>query len=120
MRKMMLFPVLIAVAMMLFTACSRKEVNVTSATPPLVEKQVVIERTQPPPAPIARVEVPGPPPAAGYVWVPGYWDWNGHDYVWISGRYQASRPDSVWVAGHWQGSDSGWQWVPGYWKCSVC
>ena len=121
MRKMMLFPIFIGVAFMLFTGCTRTETTkTTQVVPPVVEKQVVVERVEPPPAPVARVEVPGPPPASGYVWVPGYWDWNGHDYVWISGRYETVRTDAVFVAGHWQKTDTGWQWVSSHYKCSTC
>jgi YXWGXW repeat-containing protein len=31
-----------------------------------------------PPAPIYE---PVPPPRVGYIWAPGYWDWNGHRHV---------------------------------------
>jgi hypothetical protein len=26
-------------------------------------------------------------PVAGYVWMPGSWQWNGYEWVWISGHY---------------------------------
>ncbi len=37
---------------------------------------------------------------AGYVWVPGQWQWNGYEWIWTSGYYAAdpsyetSYPDS--------------------------
>ncbi len=119
MRKMMLFPILVVAAFVFFTGCASKEIRTTEVRQPVVEKETVVERVQPP-APVARVEVVAPPPSSGYVWVPGYWDWNGREYVWISGRYEIARPESVWVAGRWQRTDTGWQWIPGYWKCSTC
>ncbi len=120
MRRVMLFSLLIAVAFTLFVGCAYREVKTTEVEPPVVQKQVVVERVEPPAPPAARVEVPGPPPSTGYVWVPGYWDWNGHDYVWISGRYEMTRPETVFVAGHWERTATGWQWIPGHYICSTC
>jgi hypothetical protein len=31
-------------------------------------------------------------PVAGYVWVPGQWQWNGYEWIWISGHYMVD-PD---------------------------
>jgi len=41
-----------------------------------------------PPAPQVVAE---PLSRAGYVWVPGYWFWNGNRYVWAGGRWVAER-----------------------------
>ena len=38
-------------------------------------------------APPAPREERAPAPRDGYIWAPGYWDWNGHAYSWVSGRY---------------------------------
>ena len=43
-----------------------------------------------------------PPPRAGYVWAPGFWEWRG-------GRH-------VWVGGHWIGERRGYHWVPDRWE----
>jgi YXWGXW repeat-containing protein len=42
-----------------------------------------------------------PAPRAGFVWVPGYWDWR-------HGRYH-------WVAGHWLRHRAGYAYVPARW-----
>lgn len=77
------------------------------------------------PALAARVWVVAAPPAAvvdtvpaqpgpGYVWVGGYWQWDGTHYVWLPGRWV--RHDGAWCAGHWRHvPGSGWYWVPGHW-----
>ncbi len=44
--------------------------------------QVVIHAGPPPPV---IVERPGPPLHAGWVWVSGYYRWNGARYVWVPG-----------------------------------
>jgi len=68
-----------------------------------------------PPPPVAEVVTVTPGP--GYVWVPGYHQWNGSAYVWVSGRWEIGpNPRARWVGGHWQHSGRGWYWVPGHWR----
>lgn len=65
-----------------------------------------------PPAP--RREVVRPRPGPGYVWVGGYWGWNGGAYAWRPGYW--ARHGGAWCPGHWQnGYRRGWHWVPGRW-----
>jgi WXXGXW repeat (2 copies) len=68
-----------------------------------------------PPPPV--VEAPPPPPsAAGEVWTPGYWSWDGAQYVWVPGRYVvAPFPGAVWVAGGWVHRGPRWAWADGHW-----
>jgi len=56
-----------------------------------------------------------PPPRHGYVWTPGYWNWNGHRHVWVSGTWVRERPgwhyaEPRWVEhdGHWVMEHRGW------------
>jgi hypothetical protein len=75
----------------------------------------VIVRGGPPPAVI--VERPGPPLHAGWVWVPGYYRWNGRRYVWVGGYWaKPPRPRAVWVPGRWVPRGGGYVWVAGYWR----
>ncbi|WP_354687564.1 YXWGXW repeat-containing protein [Cupriavidus necator] len=68
----------------------------------------------PPPAPIYEV-VPAPRP--GYVWLPGYWDWDdGHrKHAWKKGRWERERPGYVYESPRWIQSRDGWVLVPGRW-----
>jgi len=66
-----------------------------------------------PPAPQAVAE---PPPRAGYVWVPGFWSWNGNQYVWVRGSWRADRPGYHWAPAHWVEVNGGWQFVRGHWE----
>lgn len=52
-----------------------------------------------PPAP--RIEYPGLPPAAGYVWIDGYWNWGGSRYLWVPGRWAAQHPRPAWGPEFW-------------------
>jgi len=68
-----------------------------------------------PPAPvIERVAVaPGP----GYVWVPGYYRWDGRAYLWVPGRYATPpRRHARWVPAHWVRERRGWYFVEGRWR----
>ena len=74
---------------------------------------VVVASTAPPPTP---VEVIPYSPGAAYVWVPGYYAWNG-GWVWIGGRYVVRpRPGAVWVGGHWGRRGRGYIWIGGGWR----
>jgi hypothetical protein len=53
----------------------------------------------PPPPPLVRV-VPRSP-GRNYVWVPGYWNWNGNRYFWVNGYWAKGR-------------GNGWRNNPGY------
>jgi hypothetical protein len=68
-----------------------------------------------PPAPIveARPVVPGP----GFVWVDGYYRWDGRAYVWVPGRWlRAPHARARWIPGHWVHDRRGWYFVEGRWR----
>jgi hypothetical protein len=77
-------------------------------------REVVV--TQPPPP--AQSEVIPPAPGPNYVWVPGYWAWDGkHNYVWQSGHYEARPTERArYEPGHWERTRQGWVWEPGRWR----
>lgn len=66
-----------------------------------------------PPPP--RVEVVGVAPAAGSVWISGYWDWIGGRHVWVPGRWAAGRRGYHWVAHAWIREGDGWRMRRGRW-----
>lgn len=57
-----------------------------------------------------------PPPAYGYVWVPGYWGWHGDRYIWIRGRQVVARPGYVWAPDRWEHRGDRWHRVQGGWQ----
>ena len=67
-----------------------------------------------PPAPL--VEYRGLPPAYGYVWLDGYWNWGGARYSWVPGRWQNPPPGQVWVPRVWQRDGDRWQSHGGHWQ----
>ena len=57
-----------------------------------------------------------PPPAVGYVWIPGYWGWHADRYIWIRGRYAYGRPGYTWAPDRWQQRGPNWHHVDGRWE----
>jgi hypothetical protein len=67
-----------------------------------------------PPAPRHEV-VPGP--RAGYVWVPGHWQWsaNNHRYYWTAGYWERNRPGYVFRGPEWVQRDGRWHYQARRW-----
>jgi hypothetical protein len=65
--------------------------------------------------PPARDERP-PAPRDGYVWAPGYWDWDGRAYSWVPGRFMFERRGVHWVADRWEQTGPHWQRLAGHWE----
>lgn len=84
----------------------------SSLLAPLAEARVDLEINVGPPAP--RVLV-APPPRPGYVYAPGYWQWQGHEHVWMEGRWIAEHPGRHWVPDHWVQHGPNWRFVEGHW-----
>jgi hypothetical protein len=72
---------------------------------------VVIGTAPPPP----RFEY-YPPPREGFVWMPGYWNWEGRRHVWLSGHWENARPGHVYRPAQWVRDDGGWRLIPDSWE----
>jgi len=72
---------------------------------------------QPPRPPPPRQEVVVYQPAPGYVWIPGYYAFDGYRYVWIGGRW--ARPPHhryhAYMAPHWEHRGGNYVYIQGYW-----
>ena len=74
-------------------------------------------------APVVYVQTAPPPmrhevvPAArrGYVWVPGYWNWNGRRHVWQQGVWMKERRGYVYTQPAWAEHDGRWELRRGAW-----
>ena len=66
-------------------------------------------------APPAVVAYAPPPPRAGYVWVTGFWEWDGRRYMWREGYWELERPGFEYVPAAWILVGGGWRLTPGHW-----
>lgn len=66
-----------------------------------------------PPPPL--VEYRGQPPAFGYVWLEGYWNWAGIRYDWVPGRWVNPPPGRIWVPRVWRHDGDRWHSHGGHW-----
>ena len=67
----------------------------------------------PPPPP--RVIAP-PPPRRGYVWAPGYWNWNGRRHVWLDGHWERERRGYRYVEPQWRPDGDRYGFQRGHWE----
>lgn len=74
---------------------------------------ISIDVDQPPPSP--RYEA-APPARPGWVWVPGFWYWEGHRHIWREGRWERPRPGHHWVAPRWEDRGGRHHFEPGRWE----
>jgi len=59
------------------------------------------------------------PPAAGYIWTPGYWAYDS-DYYWVPGAWVLPpRIGFLWTPGYWAYSGSNYFFNEGYWGPTV-
>jgi hypothetical protein len=65
--------------------------------------------------PPTRVEVIGPAPAEGDVWMAGYWSWVGGRHEWVAGHWAAGRAGYHWTAHQWVRQGDGWRMKTGHW-----
>lgn len=82
--------------------------------PPLPGLDVRITTRRPPPLRYERRIVS---PGAGYVYVKGFWNWDGGRWVWIPGRWD--RPavaDGYWIPARYVRTARGTIYEPGHWS----
>ncbi len=82
-----------------------------SAVPAMARVDVDIDIA--PPAP--RV-VEAPPPRHGYVWAPGYWNYDHGRHVWVDGRWMREKRGYHWTPDRWDQRDGHWHHEHGHWE----
>ena len=104
---------LIAVGAVLVTGCVQERVHDHPSAATGVGDEVVVAEA--PPAPM--VESITVSPGAGYVWIPGAWDWRGTAWVWAHGRWaHPPAPGAVWVAHRYEERNGTHVFIRGGWR----
>ncbi|MGB7193842.1 MAG: YXWGXW repeat-containing protein [Collimonas pratensis] len=57
-----------------------------------------------------------PPPRVGYLWAPGYWNWDGRRHVWAGGHWERARNGYRYDRPQWQHGRNGWELHRGGWQ----
>ena len=83
------------------------------AAPSITDARTDVYVRVAPPAPVYEVV---PPPRHGYVWAPGYWNWNGHRHVWHRGYWVRERQGYRYEPHHWVQRGNRWELERGYWS----
>ena len=111
----MLKPCLLIGGSLLLAACADTPPHPADGTAvaPTAGASVVVTQLAPP---AVLLEHPGRPPATGYLWIAGYWNWSGARYDWVPGRWVAPRPGQVWVSHVWRRDGDGWRQEGGRWE----
>ncbi len=66
------------------------------------------------PPPVRYEAVPAP--HRGYVWVPGYWDWQGRHHAWVGGHWARERPGYADQPNRWIERDGRWHLERARWE----
>ena len=67
-----------------------------------------------PPAPL--YETVGYAPGPGFLWIGGYWHWNGR-WVWNRGHYERPpHPGAAWIRARYEVRGGRRVYVHGYWR----
>ncbi|WMW79346.1 YXWGXW repeat-containing protein [Undibacterium cyanobacteriorum] len=78
-----------------------------------VNVQAVQTETAPPPP---MQEVITVAPAPGYLWVNGFWYWEGGRHVWRAGYWAPPRVGFTWFPHRWERVGVHWHFRPGHWR----
>ena len=85
-------------------------------TVPVASKaQVICVSNVSPPPELPVYEQP-PIPAAGFLWIPGYWGSGPNGYFWVPGTWvEPPTVGLLWTPGYWGWRDGIYVWNAGYW-----
>jgi len=54
-------------------------------------------------------------PGPGWVWIDGYWHWDGAEWVWVPGRWEHQQDGYVYVQPDYDYAGDRYVYTPGYW-----
>ncbi|WP_211461387.1 YXWGXW repeat-containing protein [Collimonas silvisoli] len=96
--------------------CAAALITVSAAAfiPGQAMAQIGVSITIGTPPPPPRYEVV-PPPRVGYIWAPGYWNWDGNRHVWAGGHWERARSGYLYDRPEWRQGSNGWELRRGGW-----
>jgi hypothetical protein len=88
-----LSPLIVAAGIAALPAWSQAVIAAPAAAP-----EIIVVEVAPPPARQEAI----PPAREGYVWAPGYWNYDGSRHVLVEGHHVPSQAGMVYVAPTWE------------------
>jgi len=85
----------------------------TLASPALAQINISLDLGMAPPPPRAERIREGRP---GYIWVQGFWFWDGRHHRWAKGHWEQERPGHRWVGARWDNRGGRHHYEPGRWE----
>ena len=84
--------------------------------PPLPNLEVRVVAAEPPPT-RREVILYDQRPGRDYVWINGFYDWEGDGWVWVPGRWVVRPALRVsWVRARYIRGEGGWRYEPAHWS----
>lgn len=81
---------------------------------PVPDLEIHIAHSRPPHVRHERIP---PRPGHDYVWIAGYWGWQGNDWVWFPGRWDRPEQTGVtWVRPRYTREYGSYRYEPGHWS----
>ncbi|MFO0559633.1 MAG: hypothetical protein U0269_16565 [Polyangiales bacterium] len=94
---------------------AQPSVQVVTVATPTNPVAIASDVATAPPAAINETQPPSP--GANYVWVAGYWSWNGSQHVWTAGRWEQKPTNAQsWEPPQWERRGRGFHFRPGRWR----
>ncbi|HET9794970.1 MAG TPA: YXWGXW repeat-containing protein [Thermoanaerobaculia bacterium] len=82
--------------------------------PPLPHLEIHIAHSHPP---RFRHEVRPERPGRDYVWIGGFWDWEGDQWIWVPGRWDRPAGHHVrWIRPRYVHEYGAYRYEPGHWS----
>jgi hypothetical protein len=67
--------------------------------------------------PKLRSEVRPHRPSRDFLWIPGFWHWQGNDWDWVPGRWDRPNAHGVrWVKARYVREGGSYRYEPGHWS----
>lgn len=98
------------------TGCGTRQVSPLLEGPaPVVSAVAATPQVVPTTPPDPLYEQMTPSPGYLYVWIDGFWHWNGYEWVWVSGRWESRKVGQVYMQPRYEPSAQGFLYTPGHW-----
>jgi len=95
------------------TLCATALCLAAVALPAQAQFNVSVNIGVPPPPPRYEIQEE---PRPGFILLPGYWFWDGHQHRWAEHHWVQARPGKHWAPERWEQRGNKHHFEPGRWE----